>query len=418
MPGKILVDITPLRESRDFRLLFIGQLISMLGTQLTVVAIPYQVYRLTHSSLQVGAISLAQLLPFIAGALLAGPIGDSHDRRRIMLWTAAAMSLTSATLAVNASVGHPSLLALYLVSSLAAALMGVSNTARMASVPGLVERRHISAAAAMMQVTFQVGSIVGPALSGLLLGLGLPLVYGIDAGTFVVAIVATFMMIPIPPAEGPALNPWESAKEGVRFLRSRQALQGVYIIDINAMVFGMPRALFPAMAGSVFGGGTITLGFLYAAPGIGALIGAVTTGWVAHLKRQGWAVILAVGAWGAAIAVFGLVHTLWVALVMLAVAGWADVISAVLRNTILQTSIPDRFRSRMSSIQMAVVQGGPRLGDMESGGVATGTSIEFSVVSGGLACIVGAVAIGLLMPHFRNHRAGEIDDVPVDDAPI
>ena len=185
----------------------------------------------------------------------------------------------------------------------------------MASVPGLVERRHISAAAAMMQITFQVGTVVGPALSGLLLGIGLPLVYGIDAGTFVVAIVATFMMLPIPPADGPALSPWESAKEGMRYLRSRQALQGVYIIDINAMVFGMPRALFPAMAGSVFGGGTITLGFLYAAPGVGALIGAVTTGWVAHLKRQGRAVILAVIAWGAAIAVFGLVDTLWVALV-------------------------------------------------------------------------------------------------------
>ena len=204
----------------------------------------------------------------------------------------------------------------------------------------------------------------------------------------------------------------------MRFLRSRQALQGVYIIDINAMVFGMPRALFPAMAGSVFGGGTITLGFLYAAPGVGALIGAVTTGWVAHLKRQGWAVILAVVVWGAAIAVFGLVDTLWVALVMLAIAGWADVISAVLRNTILQTSIPDRFRSRMSSIQMAVVQGGPRLGDMESGAVATATSIEFSVVSGGLACIVGAVVIGLLMPHFREHRRrGDRRACPISRCP-
>jgi MFS family permease len=415
MPGKILVDITPLRVSRDFRLLFIGQLISMLGTQLTVVAIPFQVYRMTHSSLQVGAISLAQLFPFIVGALVAGPLGDSLDRRRIMLWTAGALALTSAALAFNASTDHPSLLALYLVSSLAAAVNGFSNTARMASVPGLVERRHIPAAAAMMQVTFQVGSVVGPALSGFLLGLGLPLVYGIDAGTFIVAIVATAMMVPIPGAEGPALSAWESVKEGVRFLRGHQALQGVYIIDINAMVFGMPRALFPAMAGSVFGGGTITLGFLYAAPGVGALIGAVTTGWVAHLKRQGRGVIVAVLAWGAAITVFGVVHTLWVGLVMLAIAGWADVISAVLRNTILQTSIPDRFRSRMSAIQMAVVQGGPRLGDMESGAVATATSLEFSVVSGGLACIAGAVVIGLLMPRFRAHLAApdEIDDVAV-----
>jgi MFS family permease len=413
MPGKILVDITPLRESRDFRLLFIGQLISTLGTQLTVVAIPYQVYRITHSTLQVGAISLAQLLPFIAGALAAGPMGDSTDRRRIMLWAAGASIVTSATMAVNASLGHPSLLLLYLVSSLAAGFMGFSSTARMASVPGLVGRRFVIAANAMMQIVMQMGVIVGPALAGVLLGIGLPLVFSLDAASFGLALVATFLMAPIPPGESSGLSPWQSTKEGLRYLRSRQALQGVYIIDINAMVFGMPRALFPAMAGSVFGGGTITLGFLYAAPGVGALIGAVATGWVNHLKHQGRAVIVAVLAWGAAITVFGLVHALWIALVMLAVAGWADVVSAVLRNTILQTSIPDRFRSRMSSIQMAVVQGGPRLGDMESGTVATLTSLEFSVVSGGLACIVGAVLIAALMPHFRHHDAEELGDSPV-----
>jgi MFS family permease len=413
MPGKILVDLTPLRESRDFRLLFVGQLISMLGTQLTVVAIPYQVFRLTHSSLQVGAISLAQLLPFITGALLAGPIGDSVDRRRIMVWTSVALAVTSALMALNASVAHPSLVALYVVSSLAAGCMGYSNTARMASVPGMVERRHIPAANALMQIIIQVGTIVGPAVSGVLLGIGLTLVYGLDAGTFVVALVAAWLIRPIPPGEHSGLSPWQSTKEGLRYLRSRQALQGVYVIDVNAMVFGMPRALFPAMAGTVFGGGTITLGLLYAAPGAGALIGALITGWIGRVRQQGWAVIAAVIAWGVAITIFGLVHTLWIALLMLAIAGWSDVISAVLRNTILQTSIPERFRSRMSSIQMAVVQGGPRLGDMESGGIATATSLEFSVVSGGLACVAGAVIIGALMPGFRRHVAPDIDEVPV-----
>src|SRR5580700_4258071 len=171
MPGRILVDTTPLRESRDFRLLFTGQLVSMLGTQLTVVAIPYQVYHLTHSNLQVGAISLAQLLPFIAGALLGGPLGDSRDRRSIMVWTAGALALTSGILAFNAAAGHPSLIALYVVSSVAAGFMGFSNTARMASVPGLVERSQMTAAFAMMQIIIQVGTIVGPALSGILLGI-------------------------------------------------------------------------------------------------------------------------------------------------------------------------------------------------------------------------------------------------------
>ena len=292
--------------------------------------------------------------------------------------------------------------------------MGFNNTARMAAIPGMVERRHLVAAAAINQIIMQVGVIVGPALSGLLLGIGLRLVYSLDALSFVAALIASVMLAPIPPHEDAGrLSPWQSTREGLRYLRSRQALQGVYLIDINAMVFGLPRALFPAMAGSVFGGGTITLGFLYAAPGVGALIGAVTTGWVTNLRRQGWAVIIAVSIWGAAIVVFGLVDTLWIAMVMLAIAGWADVISAVLRNTILQTTVPASFRSRMSSIQMAVVQGGPRLGDMESGAVATLTSIEFSVISGGLACIVGAAVISLLLPVFRHHVAGEIDDVPV-----
>ncbi len=416
MPGRILVDTTPLRESRDFRLLFGGQLVSTLGTQLTFVAISYQVYSMTHSSLQVGAISLAQLLPFLAGALASGPIGDAADRRPIMVWTGVGLALASGALAINAAVPAPSLVALYLVSALAAGLQGFANTARMASVPRMVERRHLPAAASMTQIVFQVGTVVGPALSGILLATGLPLVYALDACTYGIAVVTTVMLAPIPPAhEGRSLSMWQSTKEGLRYLRSRQALQGVYLIDINAMVFGMPRALFPAMAESVFGGGTVALGFLYAAPGAGALVGALTTGWVSHLRRQGWTVIIAVTVWGVAIALFGLVDTLWIALVLLAVAGWADVISAVVRNTMLQTSIPERFRSRMSSIQMAVVQGGPRLGDLESGAVATATSVEFAVVSGGLACLAGAAVIGALMPAFRRHVAvaGEVDDVPV-----
>jgi MFS family permease len=364
----------------------------------------------------VGAISLAQLFPFLAGALAAGPIGDAIDRRPIMIWTTVAGAVTSAALAINAAVPHPSLAALYVVSALAAGFYGFSSTARSASVPGMVERRHLPAAFAMLQIEFQIGTIVGPALSGILLLIGLPLVYALDAVSFVVASGAAVMLRPIPPAhDAGGLSVWQSTKEGLRYLRSRQALQGVYLIDINAMVFGMPRALFPAMAATVFHGGTVTLGFLYAAPGVGAFAGALTTGWVAHLRRQGWTVIIAVIGWGIAITAFGFTDVLWFALVLLAIAGWADVISAVVRNTILQTSIPERFRSRMSSIQMAVVQGGPRLGDLESGAVATVTSVEFAVVSGGLACIAGAVLIGALMPVFRRHVAiaGEVDDVPV-----
>jgi predicted MFS family arabinose efflux permease len=195
--------------------------------------------------------------------------------------------------------------------------------------------------------------------------------------------------------------------EGLSYLRGRQVIKGVFLIDINAMVFGMPRALFPALGTNVFKGGAQAVGFLYAAPGAGALLGALTTGWVGRVRHQGRAVIIAVMAWGAAIATFGAVKLLPVALLLLAIAGWADVISAVFRNTMLQVSTPDELRGRLSALQIAVVTGGPRLGDFEAGAVAAATDVSFSVVSGGLACIAGAGLIARLLPAFSHYRADD-----------
>jgi MFS family permease len=415
MPRRIIIDTAPLRESRDFRLLFAGSLVSTIGNQLTVVAIPFQVYALTHSSLQVGAISLAQLIPFVAGSLIGGSIGDAVDRRPLMITTGALLSVTSVLLAVNSIGGHPSLVTLYVVSAAAAGLGGISSTARTASVASIVSPQHLTAAFAFIQIIFQIGVVVGPALSGILLHLvGAAWVYGIDALTYLAAVLSAALMAPLPPVADARRPGFGSIVEGIRYLKGRQLLQGVYLIDINAMVFGMPRALFPAMANGVFsyvGPSSVVLGFLYAAPGVGALVGAVTTGWVTRIRRQAAAVVVAVILWGAAIAVFGLVHVFWIGLVLLAIAGWADVISAVLRNTLLQTNIPDTYRSRLSSIQMAVVQGGPRLGDLESGAVAEFTSVEFSIVSGGLASIAGAVILALVLPGFRTHLR---DQAPLD----
>ena len=190
-------------------------------------------------------------------------------------------------------------------------------------------------------------------------------------------------------------------------MRRNQIIQFVYLLDIDAMVFGMPRALFPALGLNVFRGGARAVGFLYAAPGAGALIGALTTGWVKQVRRQGRAVIVAVAAWGAAIAAFGVVRVLWVALVLLAAAGWADVLSAVFRNTILQMAVPDGLRGRLSALQIAVVQGGPRLGDLEAGAVAEGFGTTFSVVSGGVACVAGAFLLAAALPAFRRQAVAE-----------
>jgi MFS family permease len=192
--------------------------------------------------------------------------------------------------------------------------------------------------------------------------------------------------------------------EGLRYVRGKQAIEGAYLIDINAMVFGMPRALFPALAVTRFGGGAATLGFLYAAPGAGALVGALTTGWVSRIQRQGLAVIVAVIGWGAAITCFGLVSWLPLALVLLAAAGCADVISAVFRSTIIQLAVPDALRGRLAGLQIAVVAGGPRVGDLEAGAVATAFGNTVSVVSGGLACIAGALLLARALPGFRRQR--------------
>jgi MFS family permease len=399
---RILIDTDPLRQSRDFRLLFVGQLVGVFGTQLTAVAIPFQVYDMTRSSLQVGAVSLAQLIPLIAGALIGGSVGDALDRRLILMVTSVVLALTSGALTVNACLAHPSLLAIYLVSATAAGLGGVYSTACSSTVPTRVEAKHLVAAFATMQVVDQVGMVLGPALSGVLIGtIHLQWVFAVDAATFLLTASTAIFMTAVPPTPGASRPGLGSIWEGLRYIRGCQVLLGAYLIDVNAMLFGAPRALFPALAHSVFHGGPGTLGLLTAAPAAGALIGALTTGWLDRVHRLAWVVVAAVCVWGASIAAFGLVDVLWIALVLLAVAGWADVISAVSRTTILQSSVPEAFRTRIAAVQMAVVEGGPRLGGFESGVVATATSVEFSIVSGGVACIAGALLLGGLLPRFR-----------------
>jgi MFS family permease len=413
---RVLVDVTPLRELPDYRRLFSATLISTLGSQLTVVAIPFQVYRETHSSFQVGAVSLAGLVPLITGSLVGGSVGDAVDRRSILLMTGLGLTLTSSALAVNAATAHPAVWLIYVVSGFSGGLIGFASAAQTASVATLVGPLHQSAAAALNQIVFQVGTIVGPATAGLLVSFaGLSWVYVVDVLTWIVSLALLRSLSPIPPQAGATRPGLASVVEGVRFLKGKQALQGIYIVDLNAMVFGMPRALFPALALGQLHVGVSGLGYLYAAPGVGAFIGSLGSGWVGFVRRQGRAVIVAVLIWGASITVFGLVHVFWIALLLLVIAGWADVVSAVLRSTILQTTVPEEFRSRLSSIQIAVVQGGPRLGDLEAGSVAAAVSTSFSVVSGGIACIVGVFVTAASLPGFvRHERASgrEPDDGP------
>jgi MFS family permease len=410
---RLLVDLSPLRHSRDFRFLFGGQLVSTLGTQLTVVAIPYQVYRLTGSSLDVGLVSLAILGPLLVCSLIGGAFADAHDRRRLLLVTELLLATVSVGLAINGGLAQPALWPLFVLPAAAGGLAGFDRPAFNAAIPRMVPGGDLSSAYALWQVQLQVGIVVGPALAGVILSTaGVAAVYWLDAATFVASFASVVALSPQPPLAGAVRASWRSVAEGLKYLRGREVIQGVYLFDLNAMVFGMPRALFPALGLTFFHGGAEAVGLLFAAPGAGALIGALMTGWVSQVRRQGLAVIIAVIVWGAAIAVFGLVDILWVALVLLALAGWADVVSAVFRNTILQSNVPDHLRGRLSAVQIAVVQGGPRLGDLEAGVVAEAYGTSFSVVSGGVACVAGALALAVLLPGFRHQRAGVPAAVP------
>jgi len=398
---RLLADITPLRESRQYRLLFLNEGLAFLGSQITVVAVPLQVYLLTGSSLAVGLLGLAQLGPLLACSLVGLAVVDAVDRRTLMIWVQLARGALSAGLAVNALLPRPALWPLYALTAVGAGLSAFDGPARMAAVPALVRRELVPAAAALHQILTQVGQVAGPAAAGLIVArASFSTAYTIDFATFTAAALLALAMRRLPPGEGGTRAGVASVWESLRFLRGRRALQGNFVIDLNAMVFGMPRALFPALGTGLFGGGPATVGLLYAAPGAGALVGALLAGWVGTVRRQGRAVLVAVAVWGLAITAFGLAVWLPLALVLLAVAGAADVVSAVFRNTILQLTVPDGLRGRLSAIHIAVVTGGPRLGDAASGAGAALAGPRFSVVSGGLACLAGAALIAWRIPEL------------------
>ena len=389
------MDWSPLKQNRNFRLLVIGQLFSLLGSNVTMVAVPYQVYRETGSSLWVGLASLIQLPFLIAGSLWGGAYGDRYDRRQLLIVGSVISALASAALALNAALVHRDLAALLIIAAFAAATSGFSGPVRQAAMPTMLREDQLVSAYSLYQIVVNISVVAGPSLAGLLLAsVSLSSCYIVDAVTFLVLAAATLFMSPLSsPRTDDAQKLFSAISDGFRYVRRHAVAQAVYFADLNANVFGLPRALFPAMALTVYHGGPRTLGLLYAAPGIGALVLATFAGWINHVQRRGRTVLMVIVIWGVAMTAFGIVHLLWFGVIILALAGGMDMVSAVLRSTILQLAITDEFRSRISAIQMAVVTGGPRLGDAESGVVAGVTSTEFSIVSGGLACIAG---VGLL----------------------
>jgi MFS family permease len=401
-----LVDASPLRRHRGFRRLAAGQLVASLASQLTVVAAGYQTYRLTGSTAMVGLVSLAGLGPLLAGSLLGGPLVDALDRRRVLLATQVLLAAGAAGLAANAVAARPLLWPMFACTAESAAFQGVDWAARRASLRRLVPAADLAAAVSVQSVAFQLTLVAGPAAAGLIIArAGFAVVYGLAVAGFGMALVAVAGLPPLRPAGGRPRAGAAALAGGMRYLRSSPPLAGAFLIDLGAMVFGMPRALFPALAVTVYGGGAATVGYLNAAPGLGALAGSLLTGHVSRVRRLGRAVAVCVALWGLAITGFGLVPWLPAALALLVLGGAADVVSSVFRMVIVQQVTPDDIQGRVNSLMFVGLQGGPRLGDAEAGAAAAVAGPRFAAWSGGVLSILTAVVTCWAVPRFWRYRS-------------
>jgi MFS family permease len=397
------MDLRPLRH-RDFRALFAAQLVSFLGSMVTYVALPYQMYKLTGSSLAVGLLGLAELLPLLVTAFIGGALADAVDRRRLVLWTEIGLGLGSGALVLTALASRLPAGVLYGIAGYMSALNGLQRPSLDALTPRLVKTDELPAAAGLAALRGSVGMIAGPALGGLLIAsAGLVATYAFDLLTYVFSFFAIRMIravLPPESSEGPSLR---SVLEGFRYARSRQELIGTYVVDIVAMVFGMPLALFPALSAKL--GGPKILGALYAAPAVGALIVSLTSRWTARVHRHGLAVMLAATLWGLAIVAFGFCDRIEPAFAFLALAGGADATSGMFRMTMWNQTIPDALRGRLAGIEMVSYMSGPLLGHVEAGAIAAAFGVRTSVVSGGILCVLGVLLCGLLLPRFVAYDA-------------
>lgn len=400
----VVVDVEPLRYP-DFRRLFLGQGVAFVGYQLTAVAVPVQIYTITRSSLWVGLIGLAALVPLVVFGLYGGAVADAVDRRRLYLASSCLVWAVTGVLLLQALLHLDSpalLLALVAVQSVGFAL---SAPVRGAIVPRLLPTRLIPAGNTLAFTMSNVGMVAGPLLAGLILvHWSFAAAYAIDAALFTVGLYAAVRLPPLPPP-GPVGRPGlASVVEGLRFISARPVLFMSFAVDIAAMVFAMPRALFPQAADQRFGG-PAAVGWLYAAIALGSVAAGLASGWIGRIRRQGAALVVAVIVWGALVAAAGLARSLWLAVLLLAGAGAADLVSAVYRQTILQVDAPDELRGRMQGVFIVVVAGGPRLGDLRAGATAAAAGLSTSWVGGGIACVLIVVLLAAAAPTLLRYQA-------------
>jgi len=403
----LIIDIEPLRRDPDFRRIWAGQSIGVIGNQITRVALPYQVYVLTGSTLALAALVLVQLVPLLLFTLGGGAIADAFDRRRVLLVTQLGLAGTSLAFVVLSLQEAPSVPLLLAGAFVASALSAIDWPARSSATPRLVPAERLRAAIALGQLSYNGGSVIGPAVAGVLIGtIGVAGAFAVDVATYAVSLTTPLRIRPIPPLGDAGRPDLGAIREGLRFVRVRRLILSTFAIDLNAMIFGSPRTLYPVLALDVFGTGPLGLGLLTAAPAAGAFVAILLSGGVSRFRRIGRGILLAVAAWGAAILLVGLSTSFFaLALVFLAIAGAADVVSAVLRSSVVQMETPDELRGRVASVHILVVTSGPQIGDIEAALLASAIGAQLSVISGGLLSLLGVIVVARLFPELDAHIA-------------
>jgi len=412
----MLIDLSPLRISRDYRLLFFGQLISAFGTAMSFVVLPVQVYQLTGSTLLVGLLSASEFVLILLMAFVGGAYADFIDKRRMLRLTEIGQTLVTAILVFNASLTHPQVWVLFVCAAFHAGLVALQRPSFESLMQKIVPLELMSSVSALNSLRWNMTTILGPSLAGIILArYGASTAYSIDLLSFVGSLTAVFLIRAVPaPTQTEQRPNLKSVVAGLQYAWRRKEILGTYLIDMNAMFFGMPTALFPAMAAQ-FGAGTV--GFFYAAPSVGALLATLTSGWAKKANRHGLLVAVAAALWGVAIIFFGFAQNLYLALLCLALAGAFDMISAVFRMTIWSQTIPHYLRGRLAGLELISYTSGPKLGDAEAGIVATLFNVRTSIVSGGVLCVVGTAIISGLIPQFiRYHGAAGLKQKELEEA--
>jgi len=396
--SRFALDVTPLRRNPAFRRLWFGQGISFIGTEIAEVALAYQMYQLTGSTLAVGLISLTHLIPLLTLTVIGGAFADALDRRRVMLLQQIGMVAGRLWLAANAALSNPRVWPLYVFQFIISAAFSIGVGAQRSMTPQLVDESHFMAASALNSVTSQFGAVGGPALAGLLIKfVDLKWIYLGDSLSYAGALAAVALLPRLVAREDAARPSWSSIVAGFRYVRSQSVILGFFLVDTNAMIFGMPSALFPAMAADRFGDPAL-VGYLYMAPAAGALLVSLLSGPLRHVRRQGLGVVVAASLWGLAIAAFGFAQQFWLALLLLALAGFGDQISAILRSVMLYRITPKEMLGRVSGIEFMQVAAAPAVGNLEAGALASVTSLRFSIASGGIACVAGSLLLAAAFP--------------------